>query len=366
MGVKGICLGQIHKHTANWTLHKVFPLSHNRVTLHIMKQLSLNINIKQLRPGSRLILCLSQKKQEQYFTFGFGKQERAFEGYFEKKIFPENPSLTSPSLDRVVRTSQGALTTLYRGFLLYCIYCLIFAQIDKYNFQITKYICPKYKLYLPKLPMYLSKYPNIFVQITSQRGTTIPLHGISLLFPSYFSFTNCNYNLLSISLQNLFWTCFPKWWQSLFFKLKFAIQFEFAKLHRYQKVLFIEKKSLFQFRWGCDNPFVHNLGFHDYTSVWSHEVAVLRFSYLSRLVEERPWPPPCPPNTSFRFFIFIFLSHLEKVKGFCKIRHSIIRRNKKVQNTNKTSTNSSSPLFRRNNTQTRLLSIRQQFPCLKI
>ena len=105
------------------TLHKVFPLSHNRVTLHIMKQLSLNINIKQLRPRSRLILCLSQKA-EQYFTFGFAKQERAFEGYFEKKIFPENPSLTSPSLDRVVRTSQGALTTLYRGFLLYCIYCL--------------------------------------------------------------------------------------------------------------------------------------------------------------------------------------------------------------------------------------------------
>ena len=240
-----------------------------------MKQLSLNINISNSWGPGLGWFYVYRKKAEQYFTFGFGKQERAFEGYFEKKIFPENPSLTSPSLGRVVQTSQGALTTLYRGFLLYCIYCLIFAQIDKCNFQITKYICPKYKLYLPKLPMYLSKYPNIFVQITSQRGTTIPLHGISLLFPSYFSFTNCNYNLLSISLQNLFWTCFPKWWQSLFFKLKFAIQFEFAKLHRYQKVLFIEKKSLFQFRWGCDNPFVHNLGFHDYTSVWSHEVAIL-------------------------------------------------------------------------------------------
>ena len=95
-------------------------------------------------------------------------------------------------------------------------------------------------MHLPAMPLikceiYLSKLQIVFVQITSQRSTTIPLHGISLLFPSYFSFTNCNYNLLSISLQNLFWTCFPKWWQSLFFKLKFAIQFEFAKLHRYQK-----------------------------------------------------------------------------------------------------------------------------------
>ena len=33
-------------------------------------------------------------------------------------------------------------------------------------------------------------------------------------------------------------------------------------------------------------------------------------AHLSRLVDERPWPPPCPPNTSLRFFIFIFLSHL--------------------------------------------------------
>ena len=37
---------------------------------------------------------------------------------------------------------------------------------------------------------------------------------------------------------------------------------------------------------------------------------VEKSAHLSRLVDERPWPPPCPPNTSLRFFIFIFLSHL--------------------------------------------------------
>lgn len=41
-------------------------------------------------------------------------------------------------------------------------------------------------------------------------------------------------------------------------------------------------------------------------------------------MEERPWPPPCPPNTNFRFFIFIFLSHLTTSQIFRNAKFGVI------------------------------------------
>ena len=83
----------------------------------------------------------------------------------------------------------------------------VISKLQNISVQSINCICPNYQCIYPNNQIYLSKLQIVFVQITSQRGTTIPLHGISLLFPSYFSFTNCNYHILF--LQNLFWTCFP-------------------------------------------------------------------------------------------------------------------------------------------------------------
>ena len=76
------------------------------------------------------------------------------------------------------------------------------------------------------------------------------------------------------------------------------------------------------------------------------------------------------PSLSTKHQLSVFHFHLSLPSGkrerfFAKYSTQSSEGTKKYKNTNKTSTNSSSPLFRRNNTQTRLLSIRQQFPCLK-
>ena len=93
-------------------------------------------------------------------------------------------------------------------------------------------------------------------------------------------------------------------------------------------------------------------------------------------MEERPWPPPCPPNTNFRFFIFIFLSHLTTSQIFRNAKFGVIMNNTGNVQWNvlkigfaksaKINPRLLSPLLRRNNTQAGLLSIWQQFSCLDI